>query len=244
VIFDLLMLNSVADAVLTTPADLFKPGDKGAWYDGSDLTTMFQDSAGTIPVTGSGQPIGRWNNKIAGQEAGFNLTQSFSANRPTTTLSNGKLVVNYDGLTQTLFGVNSTAGYSELTMAVGQIKTSTETKRMLDLNTSTTACFLQNSSAGTVVAQVLNRQVTSTQMTSTSSPNTIVAYGSPTVVATIRINGVATTSSVTAATVEQIQVYLVPEETNDCKISQAFFINRVLTLPEITFLESYIASKQ
>ena len=41
-----------------SPADLFLNGEQGAWYDPSDLTTMFQDRAGTTPVTADGQTVG------------------------------------------------------------------------------------------------------------------------------------------------------------------------------------------
>ena len=41
-----------------SPIDLFQNNEQGAWYDPSDLTTMFQDSAGTMPVTADGQPVG------------------------------------------------------------------------------------------------------------------------------------------------------------------------------------------
>ena len=33
-----------------SPLDLFVQNEQGAWYDPSDLSTMFQDSAGSIPV--------------------------------------------------------------------------------------------------------------------------------------------------------------------------------------------------
>jgi hypothetical protein len=33
------------------------------WWDTSDLSTLFQDSAGTIPVTTSGDPVGMWKDK-------------------------------------------------------------------------------------------------------------------------------------------------------------------------------------
>ena len=42
-----------------SPADLFANGEQGAWYDPSDLTTMFQDRAGTTPVTADGQTVGK-----------------------------------------------------------------------------------------------------------------------------------------------------------------------------------------
>ena len=41
-----------------TPASLFASGEQGVWYDPSDMSTMFQDSAGTTPVTAAGQPVG------------------------------------------------------------------------------------------------------------------------------------------------------------------------------------------
>lgn len=41
-----------------TPAKLFTEGEQGLIYDPSDFSTMFQDAAGTIPVTGVGQPVG------------------------------------------------------------------------------------------------------------------------------------------------------------------------------------------
>lgn len=41
-----------------TPADLFSSGQVGGWYDSTDISTLFQDSARTIPVTTAGQAIG------------------------------------------------------------------------------------------------------------------------------------------------------------------------------------------
>ena len=37
---------------------LFGKGQEGVWFDPSDLSTMFQDAAGRIPVTTDGDPIG------------------------------------------------------------------------------------------------------------------------------------------------------------------------------------------
>jgi len=41
-----------------TPADLFFLGEKGAYYSPSDISTLFQDEAGTVPVTADGEPVG------------------------------------------------------------------------------------------------------------------------------------------------------------------------------------------
>lgn len=45
------------------PRDLFSAGEQGAWYDPSDFSTLFTDSAGTTPVTGVEQFVGRMLDK-------------------------------------------------------------------------------------------------------------------------------------------------------------------------------------
>lgn len=63
-----------------TPKNLFKHSETGFWYDPSDLTTLFQNSAGTTPVTGVEQPVGLMLDKSGN---GNNATQATSASRPT-----------------------------------------------------------------------------------------------------------------------------------------------------------------
>lgn len=63
-----------------SPAALFASGEQGAWYDPSDLTTLFQDTAGTTPITTPGQVVARINDK-SGQ--GNHATQATTASRPT-----------------------------------------------------------------------------------------------------------------------------------------------------------------
>lgn len=62
-----------------TPAQLFASSEKGVWYDPSDLSTLFQDSAGTTPVTAVEQPVGRILDKSGNA---FHATQATSAARP------------------------------------------------------------------------------------------------------------------------------------------------------------------
>ena len=61
-------------------SSLFASGEKGAWFDASDLTTLFQDSAGTTPVTAAGQKVGRWLDKSGN---GNHAVQATLANQPT-----------------------------------------------------------------------------------------------------------------------------------------------------------------
>ena len=43
---------------LFSPASLFANGEQGWWFDPSNFSTLFQDSAGTTPVTAVEQPVG------------------------------------------------------------------------------------------------------------------------------------------------------------------------------------------
>jgi len=49
-----------------SPADLFSAGEQGAWYDPSDFSTLFTDSAGTTPVTAVEQFVGLMLDKSKG----------------------------------------------------------------------------------------------------------------------------------------------------------------------------------
>jgi hypothetical protein len=55
------------------PRSLFAAGAQGAWYDPSDFSTLFQDSAGTTPVTAFGQPVGLMLDKRLGLALGAEL---------------------------------------------------------------------------------------------------------------------------------------------------------------------------
>lgn len=69
----------LSSANIWTPRLLFAPGDLGAWYDPSDLLTLFQDSAGTTPVTAVGQPVGKMLDKSG---CGNHATQPTEINCP------------------------------------------------------------------------------------------------------------------------------------------------------------------
>lgn len=71
-------------------------GKVGVWFDASDLSTMYQDAAGTIPVTGVGQPVGLWKDKSGNNYHAFQKT---AAKRPTLRQDeNGKYYLKADGV--------------------------------------------------------------------------------------------------------------------------------------------------
>jgi hypothetical protein len=74
-----------------SPAALFAASEVGVWYDPSDFSTMYQDSAGTTPVTGLEQPVGLIRDKSG---RGNHASQSTFASRPV-------LSARYNLLTQT-----------------------------------------------------------------------------------------------------------------------------------------------
>lgn len=65
-----------------------------AWYDPSDLSTMFQDTAGTTPITADGQAVARINDKSGN---GNHLMQSTAGQRPLYKTSGGKSWLLFDG---------------------------------------------------------------------------------------------------------------------------------------------------
>lgn len=79
-----------------SPNKLFASSEQGVWYDPSDITTLFQDSAGTTPVTAAGQPVGKMLDKSG---SGFHATQATAGQRPTYQVdSTGHPYLSFDGV--------------------------------------------------------------------------------------------------------------------------------------------------
>lgn len=70
------ILRSEYNAIVTA---LFANGEQGVAYDPNDRATLFQNSAGTIPVTAAGQPVGRMLDKSG---RGNHVTFGDGAARP------------------------------------------------------------------------------------------------------------------------------------------------------------------
>lgn len=112
-----------------SPSQLFALGEVGAWYDPSDFTTLFQDSAGTTPVTAVEQPVGLMLDKSKGLVLGSELVTNGDFSNGTTgwtgsasniAVVNGRLQVSNTAAAQTAYqAISVVAGKTYFATANG-----------------------------------------------------------------------------------------------------------------------------
>ena len=116
----------LSSGVAFSPLSLFANGEPGGWYDPSDLTTLYQDAAGTTPVTAVEQPVGLVLDKSKGLVLGPELISNGSfangttgwlaINSATIAASGGELTVTAGSGTGNTFGGAS----QTITTVIGQ----------------------------------------------------------------------------------------------------------------------------
>ena len=109
---------------------LFANNEQGFFYDPNDLSTMFKNSAGTIPVTAAGQPVGLLLDKSKGVVIGSEkvVNPDFDSDTAwvkgaTVTISNGSAILNGatgDPVLSQNVGLTAGKGY-EVTINVTEI---------------------------------------------------------------------------------------------------------------------------
>ena len=104
---------------------LFANSEQGFAYDPNDLSTMFQDVAGTVPVTGAGQPVGLIRDKSGRNN---HAVQTTSASRPILrqNATTGAYYLEFDGTDD--FLVTSSIDFTatdKVSLLVGMRKLST-----------------------------------------------------------------------------------------------------------------------
>lgn len=96
-----------------SPDSLFAAGEQGVWFDPSDFSTLFQDAAGTTPVTAVDQPVGKILDKSG---RGNHATQATNTDyRPVLKQDeNGCYYLLFDGSNDYLVtgSINFTATYN------------------------------------------------------------------------------------------------------------------------------------
>lgn len=91
------------------PNSLFPTGAQGFWFDPSDFGTMFQDDAGTVPVTAVGQAVGRILDKSG---RGNHATQATAGNKPVLAQdAGGRYYLEFDGATSNRWMATPTIAY-------------------------------------------------------------------------------------------------------------------------------------
>lgn len=108
-----------------SPSQLFSNGEPGVWYDPSDLSTLFQDSAGTTPVTDAGQPVGLMLDKSGN---GNHASQAITAARPILQQAvDGSWYLEFDGVDDGLVTPTITPGIDKVQVFAGLRKLSDAT---------------------------------------------------------------------------------------------------------------------
>ena len=117
------------------PESLFASGEEGAWYDPSDLSTMFQNSDGTgAPVVDS--PVGYIADKSGN---GNHAIQATSSKRPTLKQDGALYYLEFEGAQglATFFPVDFT-GTDEMTVTAGVTKDTLDTAVIAELSGNVT----------------------------------------------------------------------------------------------------------
>lgn len=186
-----------------SPSALFAASEPGVWLDPSDLSTLFQDDAGTTPVTAAGQSVGRILDKSG---RGNHATQATAASRPLYQVDSGGLgYLLFDGVDDFLITPTITPNIDKVQVFAGVRKLSDAAtgllvESVLDNGTfyvaapESTSIMYSSLSRGAVPASTTLRA----DITSGPAPDTAVITATHDIagdLSTIRRNGVAGTNA-------------------------------------------------
>lgn len=132
--------------------NLFAAGEQGLWLDPSDFSTMFQDSAGTTPVTATGQPVGLIRDKSG---RGNHASQVTTTNRPVLQQdAYGRYYLQFDGVDDFLATGSINFSSTDKTTNITGVYRSDDTGRIVfELSANTNSnngsfSFISGSNAG------------------------------------------------------------------------------------------------
>lgn len=160
---------------------LFAGGKQGVWYDPSDMSTLFQDVAGTIPVTKDGDPVALMRDKSGNNN---HATQTVSAARPVYKTDGALHWLSFDGVDDYFLAYYSpyltqpailalAVQLIELTTARVLVSGSSSSNRhQIDASPSPSAGFSVvsgGSVSARVLANVLDKNVIVAKLNATSS---------------------------------------------------------------------------
>lgn len=110
----------LSGGVSFSPLSLFAASEPGFWFDPSDISTLFQDTAGTTPVTAAGQSVGLVLDKRLGLVLGPELVTNgdFASGSTGWSDISGAWAVSGGVLTGTSVSANAYGPYSNDTSVV------------------------------------------------------------------------------------------------------------------------------
>lgn len=200
----LVLLNRRRRAGAFNPSPLFALAEPGIWIDPSDLTTLFQDTAGTTPVTATGQSVALALDKSG---RGNHATQATAASRPTYQVDgNGRGYLAFDGVDDFLVTPTITPATDKVQVFAGVRKLSdaaqavvVELSTATGLNSGSLALFAPQT-AGSDRVQFNSRGTLGSAAFATGlpAPVTVVASGLSDIsgdVVTLRVNGTQSAQS-------------------------------------------------
>lgn len=241
--------------VIWTPATLYD-GDSGAWYDCSDLTTMWQDAAGTTPAAVD-SPVGLQHDKSGN---GRHRSQSTAGSRPTLRSDGTLYWLEYDGIDDYLqtLAIDMT-GTAVMSVCVGRMKTQdAATARAIDCpsvssnaswymgapsaNGLTRNILLVVGSGGTagvtdISAPANDADVYTGEVSLTAPSVSLRKDGASVGTSTATSGGVFSNAQIDFGRRTNGTLYFEGNE------YQSFIIGRAITTDERTLLEAYIADK-
>ena len=225
-----------------------------AWYDPSDLTTLFQDAAMTVPVAADGDVVGAMKDKSGN---GYHLLQATTANKPLYKTSGGLYWLQFDSANDYLSAANvpGTATWSMCAGALFNGIAGGSIDQIMALNTGIglAAQHLQFRRSATAT-QVISINSASTAFTDTSSTisasTAYVLTGLRTAAAAdALVNGASngTTTITGTARTGTYTLYMgvtVPgTDPHDGRVFQAVYLGREFAGSEKADTEAYVATK-
>lgn len=235
------------------------PAAQGAWYDPSDLSTLFQDSAGTVPVTAVGQPVGLQRDKSG---RGNHRHQPTTASRPILRQdSGGRYYLEADGVDDCLYTQSSVnfSGSYDITICMGlenyrtsRVAVFMELSANYTLNNGTFSLFAPPGSAeevfwsskGTInvsVREALLRDSRSVITTQSSIPSKLCS---------MRKNGVTIASSTAdqgSGSYGNYPIYFFRRGNSSLNFQGGDYgtliLGKTLSTEEISVFEGWVASK-
>lgn len=221
-----------------------------AWYDPSDLTTLFKDTAGTTPVTADGDAVARINDKSGN---GYHLLQSTAGARPLYKTSGGLSWLQADGVDDTL-GVSgvSFAGSSMTAVAAVRAIAHANFGRIWSLSAAASNDFDNAASAAAVL--MASAAAGFSGFRSSELSTGALAAGSDVVIQSrfnntdhvLRMNGVDKTAVASSGTFNIVNMGLFSAggaSPANARFYGGGIIMRVLTSGEKAALDTYLGTK-